>query len=108
MPTDDDIGPAILGALALMGVTYLAYKGMERQEQRRHFQSALRRGLAGEGIGLVDAELARLHEGGRAWRVTVNHPFEGIWQEQVVVPAGHSYTSPHALHAILDRFGVAA
>lgn len=106
--SDRDLGPKILAALALMGLTYIAFQNLGEQEQRRHFKDALRRGLAAQGIGYVDAELARLEGGQRAWRVTVNHPWEGIWQDQVVVPAGQGYTSPHALNAILEHFGAAA
>jgi hypothetical protein len=78
MPTDDDdgLGYALM-ALAAMGLGFAAYGALSSEARRRAFKQALREALERNGIGFVDASLARVN-GAPVWLITVNHPLHGV------------------------------
>ena len=91
-----------LAALAAIGLGVAAYSSLSADDRRRAFKDAVGQALQANGIGFVDANLARM-EGDPVWLVTVNHPIHGIMQYHVRFPPETQPYSEATLNATIRR-----
>jgi hypothetical protein len=100
--TEDEGWKYALAALAGIGLGLATYAALGTDARRRAFKDALEQALEANGIGFVDANLARI-KGDPVWLVTVNHPVHGIMQYRVAFPQGTEPYSKTTLNATIER-----
>lgn len=103
---EDDTLVTALVALGAIGLGIGAFAALSSWEKRRRFNDALRKALERDGVGLIDAALAR-RSGVPVWVVTVSSPWRGVQVYHAAFEAMDDPYSPQTLGVLIRRLRAA-